>query len=97
MANAQNEPDRSNSGTFVRLWLRLDSVFDIIFSPANENAFKHLAINQIIAGFTIHLLSVWGAAGDGIRYPDPTGVRLPLAHQRDLGGLRRGRRVENGI
>jgi hypothetical protein len=54
-----NQPGRDDQGAFARLWLRLGAAHDLMFSPANKTALKHLAINLSIAGFVFHLLLIF--------------------------------------
>jgi hypothetical protein len=59
MANERNESDRDAQGVLARLWQRLDSAHDVIFSESNRSALRQLAIRLSIAGFAIHLLMIF--------------------------------------
>jgi hypothetical protein len=55
MANAQNESGRGNSRFFVRLWLRINALYDLFFSETNKAILRQLVIQLSIAGFAIHV------------------------------------------
>ena len=59
MTPAWNQPGRDNQGALARLWIRLAAAHDLMFSPANKTALKHIAINLSIAGFVFHLLLIF--------------------------------------
>jgi hypothetical protein len=59
MADAHNGAEKNRPGTLTRVWLWLDSAFDRIFSEANQETLKRLAIKLSIAGFVIHLLLIF--------------------------------------
>lgn len=59
MANERDDAIRDSRDGTVRVWLRLDSAYGLIFSEANRTALKHLAIRLSIAGFAIHLLLIF--------------------------------------
>jgi hypothetical protein len=59
MANAQDENGGGKRRMLVRLWLRLDSLYDLFFSDANKAILRQLVIFLSIAGFAIHLLLIF--------------------------------------
>jgi hypothetical protein len=59
MANAQDEIGRGKRRMLVRLWLRLDSLYDLFFSDANIAMLRQLVIFLSIAGFATHLLLIF--------------------------------------
>jgi hypothetical protein len=59
MANEQNRDGRGNRRTLIRLWLRLDALYDLFFSDANKAMLRQLVIFVSIAGFAIHLLLIF--------------------------------------
>lgn len=61
MENAQNEPDQVNSRMLVRLWLRIDALYDLFFSETNKAMLRQLVIFLALAGFVIHLALIFFA------------------------------------
>jgi hypothetical protein len=59
MANAQNESGRGKSRMLVRLWLRIDALYDLFFSEINKTMLRQLVIRLSIAGFAIHLALIF--------------------------------------
>jgi len=59
MENAQNEYGRGNRRMLVRLWLRLEALYDLFFSDANKAMLRQLVIFLGIAGFAIHLMLIF--------------------------------------
>jgi hypothetical protein len=55
MADAQNQSGRGSRRRLAGLWLRLDSLHNLIFSEANKAALKSIVVRLSIAGFAIHL------------------------------------------
>lgn len=58
MTNTPAQLDRSYRLPLSRLWLKLISAHDRIFTDSNKSALKHLAIKLSIAGFAIHLMLI---------------------------------------
>lgn len=59
MANAQDEYGCGKHRMLVRLWLRLDALYDLFFSDANKAMLRQLVIFLGIAGFAIHLVLIF--------------------------------------
>ena len=59
MANAQNESGHGKSRRLVRLWLRIDALYDLFFSETNKAMLRRLVIFLGIAGFAIHLTLIF--------------------------------------
>jgi hypothetical protein len=59
MANAQNESGQVKSRILVRLWLRIDALYDMFFSETNKAMLRQLVIFLGLAGFVIHLALIF--------------------------------------
>lgn len=59
MAAEQDHTGKDQHGALTRMWERLDSAHDAIFSDRNKAALKQLAIRLSIAGFMVHLLLIF--------------------------------------
>ncbi len=59
MVNALNESGRGNRRMLVRVWLRLDALYDLFFSEANKAMLRQLVILLSIAGFVVHLALIF--------------------------------------
>jgi hypothetical protein len=59
MANTQNESGLGKSRILVRLWLRIDALYDLFFSEINKTMLRQLVIRLSIAGFAIHLALIF--------------------------------------
>jgi hypothetical protein len=59
MANAQNEFGQVKSRILVRLWLRIDALYDMFFSETNKAMLRQLVIFLGLAGFAIHLALIF--------------------------------------
>ncbi len=61
MANAQNTSDHVHHRLFVRIWLRLDALYDLFFSDANKAILRQIVIWLGMAGFALHLALIFFA------------------------------------
>jgi hypothetical protein len=59
VANTPTQLDRSYRPSLSRLWIKMISAHDRVFTDANKSALKHLAIKLSIASFAIHLLLIF--------------------------------------
>jgi hypothetical protein len=59
MANTQNQSGQVKSRMLVRLWLRIDALYDLFFSETNKAMLRQLVIFLGLAGFVIHLALIF--------------------------------------
>jgi hypothetical protein len=59
MANAQNESGQVKSKRLIRLWLRIDALYDLFFSETNKAMLRQLVIFLGFSGFAIHLALIF--------------------------------------
>ena len=59
MANTQNQSGLVKSRMLVRVWLRIDALYDLFFSETNKAMLRQLVIFLGLAGFVIHLALIF--------------------------------------
>src|ERR1035437_5970350 len=59
MANIHNESGQVKSRILVRIWRRIDALYDLFFSETNKAMLRQLVIRLGLAGFVIHLALIF--------------------------------------
>jgi hypothetical protein len=59
MANTHNDTGHDKSRILVRIWMRIDALYDLFFSETNKAMLRQLVIRLGIAGFVIHLVLIF--------------------------------------
>ena len=59
MANTHNESGHGKSRILVRIWMRIDALYDLFFSETNKAMLRQLVIFLGFAGFAIHLALIF--------------------------------------
>lgn len=64
MANARNTSEHIYRRLFVRLWRRIDALYDLFFSDANKAILRQVVIWLGISGFAFHVALIFLARSD---------------------------------
>jgi hypothetical protein len=59
MANIHSQSGQVKSRILLRIWLRIDALYDLFFSETNKAMLRQLVIRLGIAGFVIHLALIF--------------------------------------